>query len=72
MIDFYVFFVESFYEMVVFTLFYVFLVERLVTRCHGVERVRSMTLKDLANEGEMTAFSLSLLTKLEFVGIESQ
>jgi hypothetical protein len=45
MFDFYVFFVESVYEVIFFVIIYVGVVEKFLVGWYGVERVRGMMIR---------------------------
>jgi hypothetical protein len=59
--------VESFYEIIIFVAFYIFLVEAVIIRCFSVERVRGIVLQQLVSERLKGSSKLGLFTKLEFL-----
>lgn len=67
MLDFYAFFVEAFYEIILFIALYIILVEAVVIRCFGVERIRGIILQQLLGEKSSLGYKLGIFTKLEFL-----
>jgi len=59
MLDFYVFFVESAYEVTIFIIFYVYIAEAVALYWYGVQRVRNMILRGLRerlSNGELAGY----------------